>query len=155
MNHRVTLVATAIALNAILFASYARLNASPSDFGEVRENLRLYMLITAAISNVCILAFVGIISVKGDATNSQLTASTLCLLAYYGLLLFFLPAVRIATEHGGSRNYARALLLACIIPVSILAGIGVQLRDYLLVALGILTTLHVTVNDAILYGFLF
>ena len=89
-----------------------------------------------------------------NVSSQTLTTVIICVLIYYTLQLFFIPLVR-ASQNGYSKNWVRALLIICIVPMTILAGIGIESGDASLSILGMITALHVLVNDAVLYGYLF
>lgn len=125
----------------------------PGDFGETPKYLHVYMLICAFIAYIANLAYVFIVAAKG-VHSSTISVVTACVLCYYVLQLFFIPLVR-ATQNGYSKWWVRALLIICVIPISILAGIGIEIGDATLTILALITVLHVLINDALLYGYLF
>lgn len=151
---RTALLLTTAILNVVLWLSYVRLRVSMRDFGNVRPSLRQYMLVSAGLAYACNLAFVVMLAMDRRASTSALAVATACVASYYTLQLLFVPSVR-GVARGMSRNYTRALLIACVVPVVVLAGLAVRMRSLLLSILGLLVVLHVTVNDAILYGFEF
>lgn len=155
MSARIALISGTAVTNGLLWYSYARMRASTADFGRVARSQHVYFLVAAAVAYACNLAFVWRLASSRRASTGVLWTAAACVVIYYLLQLLFLPAVRAALRHGASRNYARALLIACIAPVVVLAGLGVQMRSAVLTVLGCIVALHVTLNDAILYGFAF
>ena len=147
------LIAATVVLNVALWASYATLGLRATDFGAVPEGARIYFLAFALIAYIANIAFISILA--ADGTGEEQNAATACVLVYYVLQLAFIPLVRASQSGACSPNWVRALLLVCVLPVAVLAGIAVRARRALLSALGILVSLHVLVNDAVLYGFLF
>lgn len=141
------LVLTTASLNVVLWLSYAVLRLSERDFGRVSGGWRAYLLGAAAVAYACNLAFVALLAQR--APPMTLAVATVCVASYYGLQLLFVPFLRLA-----SRASTRALLALCVVPMVVLAGLGVT-QGPLLATLGVLVALHVTVNDAILYGFTF
>ena len=152
---QLALLLATLVVNAALWVSYVSLKLRPSDFGRVPDSMRLYALATAGIAYVCNLAFVGLLCARDRVPTSSVYLALACVVAYYALQLGFVPLVRAAVRGDASRWLVRALLLACVLPISILAGIGVELKDVRLATLGVVTALHVMVNDAIIFGFLF
>ena len=153
---RLLLGTSYVAANALLWRSYASQRVSRNDFGNVRDkNVQYYLLIAAAAAYLSNVAYIAVLLAHADASARVLMVALSCVLIYYGLQIGFVPSVRYALEGGGSRNVTRALLIACTVPTVVLAGIGVHLRSGWLTALGSFVALHVTVNDAIVYGFRF
>ena len=156
MQHsKIALLLTTVLLNIMLWLSYVVLQVSSADFGRLKGASRKYLLYAAASAYICNLAFVGLLLFDKRASPSMTWTATACVAIYYGLQFFFIPTVRASTTRGASRNYVRSLLIACILPVVVLAGIGLELRRPLLSALGIIVVAHVAINDAILYGYQF
>ena len=151
---RAALILTTVILNTVLWISYVRMGVSMEDFGNVRSSLRQYMLVSAGLAYACNLAFILLLSLDRRASEGTLAIATACVAIYYALQLLFVPSVR-GVARGMSRNFTRALLIACIVPVVVLAGLAVRMRSMTLSVLGLLVVAHVTVNDAILYGFEF
>lgn len=73
-------------------------------------------------------------------------------LLYYGMQMFFLPLAKHAVTTNGSRWPVRILLLACIVPMLVLAIVGIKNGYYIS---AILPLLHVAFTDAFSYGFAF
>ena len=149
----VTLVGATVAVNLVLWVSYAMLGLRPTDFGGVPGGAQAYFLGAALVAYVANLVFIGMLAAKG--TGAEQNVATACVLVYYVLQVGFIPLVRASQSGACSPNLVRALLLACVIPISVLAGLAVRAKRTVLSVLGIVTALHVLVNDAILYGFLF
>lgn len=148
-----TLTNTTILVNLVLWISYWMVGYKKSDFGKTPKHLHVYMVVCALAAYLANLWYVFIIASK-DVPSETITIVMVCVLCYYILQMFFIPLVR-ATQAGYSKWWVRALLIICVIPMSVLAGIGVRSGDCLLGVLGIITVLHVLINDALLYGYLF
>ena len=142
---------TTVVVNLALWVGYAVTGLRKSDFGNVPGKAQLYFLISAALAYVANLVFIAMLAKKPE---SHLYAAAVCVGVYYILQLAFVPLVR-ASQNGRSANWVRSLLLMCIIPIAVLAGIAVLTRELVLVTLGVFVALHVVVNDAILFGYLF
>ena len=152
MKEWIILLAATGASNAAMWSSYVYHNRNgfqQQDWGGVPESLRSYLLISAVVAIACNLIFVGVLSSVTEDRNTLLLASA-CVALYYGLQVLFFPLVR-----QRRRMALRVLLFACAIPTIVLAGIGIRLKHATLGVLGTLFALHVTVNDAVVYGFLF
>ena len=140
-----------IATQVSLWSSYVVFKADDSLWGSVPKQgwIRTYLLLSAAIAYVC-----NLVSVFSFERKDR-TAVILCVLAYYGLQILFVPAVRSSLEGHLNGNVVRLLLGLCCVPILILAGLSVQDGKGWLIALCILSAAHVVVNDFVLYGFMF
>jgi hypothetical protein len=155
-NSQFLLTSAFVASNVALWVSYAIMKPNnDTDFGSVPPGLRMYLLISACVAYVCNWAFIGILGTKDDASDEKINIVTASIVAYYLLQLAFLPIVRSCVQRGVSKWPLRLLLIACVVPMAIVAGIGVEAKDKILATLGIVAATHVLVNDAIVYGFLF
>lgn len=145
------LLLTVIATQVSLWSSYVVFKANDSLWGSVPKQgwLRTYLLLAAAIAYVCNLA-----SVFSFERKDRL-AVILCVLAYYGLQILFVPAVRSSLDGHLNGNAVRVLLGLCCVPILVLAGLSVQNGKGWLIALCMLSAAHVVMNDFVLYGFLF
>tara|TARA_B100000683_G_scaffold253445_1_gene271209 strand:- start:389 stop:856 length:468 start_codon:yes stop_codon:yes gene_type:complete len=151
---RLTLLCVAIVSNAALLASYLVTGVRASDFGNFPRPLWGYALLTASIAYVANLAFVGVAVADPKLSAEDAYIIAACVFLYYALQVFFIPLVRASTQHAKSRWMARSMLIACVIPMAVVAGIGVRMGR-VAGALAIIPAAHVLINDAILYGFLF
>lgn len=155
MSVRWVLLVPALLLNIALWLQYALLSVRTSDFGSTPVSLRTYLLASAAVAYVCNLAYIGIFAGLGAASAQQQTAAVTAVIAYYTLQLAFLPLARAGIGGRISKIWTRALLCACVAPMVALAVVAIQLRHVALIATGLVTLVHVTLNDAVLYGALF
>ena len=155
MNLKLILLITTIIVNAILWLSYLKDKLSYSDFGEIKSNtLRHYMLTIASLAYLSNLLFVIILISKKDISDLDYKIAIFSIFVYYILQLFFIPLVRhsIKTKN---KMFVRLLLLICCIPMFALSLISLNYKYLILKVLSFFTLIHVFVNDAILYGFLF
>ena len=120
-------------------------------WGNVPEGMWGYLLGAAALAYAMNLFLVAKLSFH-DLNPSLAYWAAGATLMYYVLQMFFLPLVEQAVGNGGSRWPVRILLLVCILPIAALAGIGIGEG---FVISSVFPLLHVIVNDALLYGFLF
>ena len=151
---RLTLVLTAIVANVALLLSYVVTSPSEADFGKVPQSLHVYLLVAALVAYVCHLAFVSVLASKRDVADSTFYLAAACVAIYCALQLAFIPLVREVAAGKVSVWAVRTLLILCILPMVILAGIGVEIGGSLLMTLGLIPAAHVVLNDAIVYGFL-
>ena len=151
------LLAPALALNIALWLQYALLSVRASDFGSTPPGLRTYLLAAAAVAYVCNLAYIGLFAGLGAGSvgEKQQAVAVAAVVAYYTLQLAFLPLARAGIGGRISKNWTRVLLCACVAPMVALAVVALQLRNTALIATSLVTLVHVTVNDATLYGALF
>lgn len=155
---QITLVVVSTVVNVMLWIEYAVMRPRARDFGAVTGGgMRAYMLTTAAIAYLCNLAYIGLIAAAPPKTLStaQFDTITGAVAVYYMLQLLFLPLVRSSLQSSTSKVWAQGLLVLCIAPMAVLAIAAVQSKNAALIALSIVPLLHVTVNDAVLYGGLF
>lgn len=155
MDARTSLVATTVVVNLALWSSYAMLKVGRRDFGATPKHLRMYLLVAALVAYAANLAFVGLLCAKDDVPASSIWVATACVAVYYALQLGFVPLVRSSARGRTAKNWVRALLIACVVPMTVLAGIGVESGSAVVAALGIVAVAHVLINDAVLFGFLF
>lgn len=152
-NSKLMLAFGTIAINICLWAMYSQQGLNERDFGSFPRSLRIYSLLAFGVSYFCNLAFLMVMLQKKTIPDNTYYVALMCVVLYYALQMAFIPCVRISKKT--SKWFVRLLLLLCIFPIAILAGIGVELNDWLLSLLGIIVLLHVCINDAILFGFLF
>lgn len=154
-NCKLSLLLGSLVVNFALWLTYALLRVDSRDFGSFPPPLQRYSLVCAAGSYACNLAFLAVMLRTETIPDQTYYVALACVLLHYLLQIGFIPSVRATTRRGGSKWIVRSLLLLCVLPVSILAGIGVESSDWTLSVLGLIVVLHVCLNDAILYGFLF
>lgn len=119
-------------------------------WGNVPKSMWTYLLGAATIAYGLNLYLLAALSFRGfDPSLSYALAAATAM--YYIMQIFFLPWVDHAVGNG-NRWPVRILLLACIVPIAIIARIGVK-EGFRVSSLFPLA--HVVVNDALLYGFLF
>ena len=94
-----------------------------------------------------------------SATPEQLTLVAIAMAAHGVLQLAFLPTLRASLRDDGraasSRNWVRALLALCIVPTLVFLHVAVELQHTLLLGLSAISVAHATINDALIFGFLF
>ena len=152
---KLSLLLGTLIVNIALWLTYILLRVDSGDFGSFPPHLQLYSLVCFGVSYACNLAFLAVMLQKKTIPDQTYYVALSCVLLYYILQLGFIPSVRATTRRRASKWIVRSLLLLCVLPVSILAGIGVESKDWTLSVLGLIVVLHVCLNDAILYGFLF
>lgn len=151
MEIRTTIsLASSVLTFCLLLLSYFKTGATRNDFGNVPQNLHVYMLVMAAVATVCLwILLVRVYTTdKDDDGRFGVYASV-----YFVLQLGFIPSVRWANR-GNSKVPMQFLLLLCTIPMALLFG-SVRDDDAVGWALAGFVFFHVVVNDAILYGYLF
>lgn len=155
---QITLLVVSIVVNVCLWVEYAVMRPSGRDFGAVRGEMRVYMLTAAAIAYACNVAYVGLVVAAPlkRLKASQVDTVTVATVVYYVLQLAFLPLVRASLKNDEvSKFWVQSVLLLCIIPMAVLAIVAMQAKNPALIALSIIPLLHVTVNDAVLFGGMF
>lgn len=148
---QISLLVCTILVNVGLMYSYYLQGLRAEDFGNFPTNLKVYVLVSASIAYVCNLAQIYNLSRQGN--DDTLLLTTVCVIAFYTLQLGFIPLLR-RSLRDGNRWPVRILLLVAVLPVSILAGIGIE-SDRVSALLGVITAMHVFLNDALLFGFLY
>jgi hypothetical protein len=153
----ITLLVVTIVVNLCLWAEYAVMNPHNRDFGAVKGGMRVYMLLAAAVAYACNLAYIGLVAAAPlkRLKQSQVDAVTVATAVYYVLQLAFLPLVRVSLKSGVSKFWVQSVLLLCILPMAVLAIVAVQIQNPALIALSTISLLHVTINDAVLFGGMF
>lgn len=155
---QITLLTVTVVVNVCLWAEYAVMKPNGRDFGAVRGGMRLYMLAAAAVAYACNLAYVGLVTAAplNGLKVSQVDAVTVATAVYYALQLAFLPLVRASLKNSDvSKFWVQSVLVLCILPMAVLAIVAMQSKNSALIALSIIPLLHVTINDAVLFGGMF
>lgn len=144
----------------MLGASYWIVRPTRADFGNVPRALHAEMLACAAVA---LLLLVGALLyfVATPLAPMQMWALVACVAVYFALQLAFFPVLRAALRGDVSRVAVRALLIAAVLPLVVIATLSLLAAyDSLLVhvvvgACASIPVLHAVVNDAVLYGVLF
>lgn len=147
-----------IVVNVSLWVEYAAMRPHSRDFGSVKGSIRVYMLVAAAVAYACNLAYVGLVVAAPleRLKATQVDTITIATAVYYLLQLAFLPLVRASLKGNGvSKFWVQSVLVLCILPMAVLAVVAVQTKNPALIALSLVPLLHVTVNDAVLFGGMF
>jgi len=153
---RALLVSGAIVLNIGLVCQYITMRAGVSDFGNISSAaLQKYLLVTAAVANICILTYVARVCFLADVTQKTLLSVTGAVFVYYILQFLFLPLTRASLRGSWSKAWVRLLLCACVVPLSFLAYVTAHMGHVELVVLSVVPLCHACVNDALVYGVLF
>ena len=153
---QVTLLVVTAIVNICLWSEYAYMRPRASDFGAIQSNrVRVYTLSAAAVAYVCNLVFIGMVvaaPISKKMTRAHVDTITSATTVYYLLQLLFLPLVRASLKGATSKVWVQSLLLLCILPLAVIATVAMQTRSAALIALSLVSLLHATVNDAVLYG---
>ena len=149
------LIVSTVVANVLLWISYLVMKPVASDFGKTPKKLQKYLLISATVAYLALLVFVGVLAKDKTASNIDIWVAVCSILTYFGLQMAFLPLTRAAVQGGINRNWSRALLLLCTKPIMVLTGLAIGNRNPVLISLGLVVTLHVVINDALLFGFTF
>lgn len=150
---RTELLLTLLGTQIALWASYYVFGVDDSLWGRTPKGLRPYLIGSAFVAYV--FSLVSVSTLHLDGNSGMLLPVLSCLVAYYALQILFVPFVKRTLSGKMDPNWVRGLLLACCLPMILLAGISLKQGPLWSALLSIVATAHVVVNDAILYGFLF
>ena len=153
MEHGPTigLISITIVLNVLLWMSYFVLKAGSSDWGDVPQSLRSYLLVCALGSYVCVLAYVWFVATE-DRGSGATWGVTACVSIYFVIQLLFIPLLRKIQEGGIPRNRMRMLMTLSAVPLGGLVVVAAHLKDTELIVLSSVATVHTIVNDAWLFS---
>jgi len=157
------LVATQITLWISYFLFFKQKNVNfKSLWGNTPNDFRPWLLFAASVAYVLNLLLIISMANSNNLTEDEEWILIACILFYYVAQLFFLPLTKLAVDGKIPKMTVTALLLVCVIPLAIIAGVvtkHVTKRGSKAVMLKLTTAyaplLHVLINDAVLFGFLF
>lgn len=158
-----TLFVTQVALWISYFLFFMQKNI---DFkllwGNTPSQLFTPLLAIAGAAYVMNLWLINSMAFSDNVTDTEEWTLISCILLYYVAQLLFLPLTYLAVNKRISKSVVTMLLLACVIPFAIIAGVVTKHAskpDTKHVVLKLIAAffplLHVLIDDAILYGFLF
>jgi hypothetical protein len=157
------LVVTQIALWSSYLLFFRQKNVDfESLWGNTPKGLRPLLLFAASGAYVMNLLLIISMANSNNLTEVDEWMLLSCILFYYVAQLTFLPLTKLAVDGKIPKSIVTTLLLVCVIPFAVIAGVvskHVTRRDSKAVLFKLTTAfaplLHVLINDAILFGFLF
>ena len=157
------LIATQIALWISYFLFFKQKNVNfKSLWGDTPKSFQSWLLLAATVAYVLNLLLIISMATSSNLTEDEEWILIACILFYYVAQLFFLPLTKLAVDGKIPKFAVPALLLVCVIPLAIIAGVvtkHVTKRGSKAVIFKLTTAyaplLHVLINDAVLFGFLF
>lgn len=164
---KVSLMSTIITTQVLLWLSYyIFFKTTRTDlrnlWGEVPGQLHTPLLGFATISYIINIWLLIDLARTNDLSREDETIIITCVLLYYISQLLFLPMADKVANNRMSKTYMQSLLIFCVIPFIVISGVVIRSsvqknkknRVFHIFA-SILPLLHVLIDDAILYGFLF
>jgi len=131
-------------------------------WGGTPKRLRSPLLWSAGVAYVMNLLLIISMANSSNLTKVDEWALISCVLLYYVAQLLFLPLTKLAVDGEVPKSVVTTLLLVCVVPFAVIAGVVAKhatKRDSEAVLFKLCTALapllHVLINDAILFGFLF
>ena len=125
-------------------------------WGNTPQNLRTYLLISAAVAYVMNLFLLVRLGMMDNLDLPEQWLVTACVSSYYIAQLFFLPLTNLAVKKQIPKCVVTTLLVLCVIPFVVLTGVVTKhSNDAVNLIFSFLPLLHVAINDAIIFGFLF
>ena len=157
------LVATQIALWVSYYLFFKQKNVNfKSLWGNTPKSFRSWLLFAASVAYVMNLLLIISMANSNNLTDNEESILIACIVFYYVAQLLFLPLTKLAVDGKIPKLAVAALLLICVIPLAVIAGIVTKhvTKQGSKAAMFKLTTayaplLHVLINDAVLFGFLF
>jgi len=157
------LIATQIALWISYFLFFKQKNVNfKSLWGDTPKSFQSWLLLAATVAYVLNLLLIISMAISSNLTDDEEWILIACILFYYVAQLLFLPLTKLAVDGKIPKFAVTALLLVCVIPLAIIAGVvtkHVTKRGSKAVIFKLTTAyaplLHVLINDAVLFGFLF
>tara|TARA_B100000902_G_scaffold571_1_gene753 strand:- start:1788 stop:2285 length:498 start_codon:yes stop_codon:yes gene_type:complete len=157
------LIATQIALWISYFLFFKQKNVNfKSLWGDTPKSFQSWLLLAATVAYVLNLLLIISMAISSNLTDDEEWILIACILFYYVAQLLFLPLTKLAVDGKIPKFAVTALLLVCVIPLAIIAGVVTKhvTKQGSKAVMFKLTTayaplLHVLINDAVLFGFLF
>ena len=141
--------------NIALIVSYAIIRPTVDDFGRVPSRLHHYFLATASVGFIC--TFSGVVALsfapKLDSVARHVAVAFVAL--YYALQMGFLPTVRLVHNGTIARGWVPALLGASSLPIVGLLLQSIVAEAWVAVVFLSVASMHLVVNDAILFSWKF
>ncbi len=153
-----SVVTTQIALWTSYYFFFNQNNVNfESLWGNTPQTFRTYLLISAAVAYAMNLFLLVRLAMDNNLDQPQQWTISACVCAYYIAQLFFLPLTNLAVKKQIPKGVVTILLVLCVIPFVVLTGVVTKhnSNDPVNLIFAFLPLLHVTINDAIMFGFLF
>ena len=153
----ISVVTTQVTLWAsyLFFFNQKEVNFS-SLWGSTPPSLRNYLLISAAVAYAMNLFLLFRLAISDNLNEPDKYVVVACVCAYYIAQLFFLPLTHLAVRKEIPKAIVTILLVLCVLPFVFLTGVVTRhTNDPLDLIFAYIPLLHVVINDAILFGFLF
>ena len=167
LNMKVGLLETVVTTQILLWLSYfiffkTTRTELQSLWGNVPSKLHTPLLGFATISYLMNIGLLVHLARASDVSREEELILIICVLVYYLPQLLFLPMTDQSVNGKLSKAYVTALLVLCVMPFVVIAGVVVRYSVqkntegmFYKMFSAIVPLLHVLINDAILYGFLF
>ena len=125
-------------------------------WGNTPQNFRTYLLISAAVAYAMNLFLLVRLAMMDNLDQPEQWLVIACVCSYYIAQLFFLPLTNLAVKKQIPKCVVTTLLVLCVIPFVVLTGVVTKhSNDAVNLIFSFLPLLHVAINDAIIFGFLF
>ena len=163
MNLAICLVITQVALWASYLWFFKQDNIDfQSLWGDTPKRLRSPLLYIATLAYVMNLVLMVSMIRSPNLTDVDEWTLISCVLLYYTAQILFLPLTKLAVDGRIPKCVVTALLLVCVIPFAVICGVVTRRivkfdtdAVYLKLTTALVPLLHVLINDAIIFGFLF
>ena len=127
-----------------------------SMWGTTPQWMHNYLLISAGVAYAMNLFLLLRLATTYNLNEADKCTVVACVCAYYIAQLFFLPLTQLAVKREVPKAVVTVLLVLCVVPFVFLTGVVTRnTNDPLDLAFAYIPLLHVLINDAILFGFLF
>ena len=131
-------------------------------WGNTPSQTHIPLLVIASIAYIMNIYLLVSMAMYRNLSESDEWLIVGCILAYYVAQLLFLPLTNLAVNKKIPKCVVTSLLIFCVIPLAIVAGVVTKYTynsdmDGSLVKLvtAFVPLMHVLIDDAILFGFLF
>jgi hypothetical protein len=127
-----------------------------SMWGRTPPWMHSYLLVSAGVAYAMNLFLLSRLATTYNLNEADKYTVVACVWAYYIAQLFFLPLTHLALRKEVPKAVVTVLLVLCVVPFVFLTGVVTRhTNNPLDLTFAYIPLLHVVINDAILFGFLF
>lgn len=152
------LLACLVVFQMLLYAVYAvfagRIDLTKL-WGAIPRHMHTPGTALAAIGYLMLLVALFSLSLGPLMSNVREWTLVSAVMMFFVLQILYVPFASLAVSGDVDKNIVRGILLACVIPVAIVAGVAAKTEDKLATVCASVALLHFTAFDAVYYGFFF
>ena len=150
----VCLVVAQILLYTVYAAFSARYDISEL-WGDIPPTVHGLGVVLAIVGYLSLLVALFTLCIRGLSSDALEWTLISAVMTFFMLQIMYVPFGLMATRREIDKSVVRAILILCVVPVAIVAGVAAQEGDRLATVCGAIALMHYTAFDAIYYGFCF